>query len=88
MSIAMKSYLDELLANNADLNSVEAKDAVLEIASSRYFPQSKNLGADLKTAFQLWEAIQDGVTSEGSVVVPEATKKLWRDTNTWLQARQ
>jgi hypothetical protein len=83
----MKSYLDELLANNADLDSSDAKAAVLEIASSRYFPQSVNLPADLEIAFELWEAICRGVTNGGSAV-PEANKKLWRDTDSWLQARR
>ncbi|KAH7067400.1 temperature dependent protein affecting M2 dsRNA replication-domain-containing protein [Paraphoma chrysanthemicola] len=87
LSIAVKSYLDELLSNDADPTSPQTKARVLETASTRYFPQSVDFAGDLKTAFELWDAIYEGVKSGGSAV-PEASKKLWNETNEWLAARR
>jgi hypothetical protein len=87
LSIAVKSYLDELLSNDADPTSPQTKARVLETASTRYFPQSIDFAGDLKTAFGLWDAIYEGVKNGGSAM-PEATKKLWNETNEWLAARR
>jgi hypothetical protein len=87
LSIAVKSYLDELLSNDADPTSAETKERVLETTSVRYFPQSLDLKGDLATAFQLWDAVYAGVKSGGKVV-PEATQTLWTDTDEWLRARR
>jgi hypothetical protein len=86
LSIAVKSYLDELLSNDADPTSDETKQRVLETAESKYFPQSLDLRGDIATAFQLWDAVNAGV--KVGKVVPEATQKLWRDTDEWLKARR
>ena len=56
LGIAVKSYLDELIVH-PDATSPEAKHAVLETASTRYFPQCVNLRADLEVAFLLWDAV-------------------------------
>lgn len=87
LSIAVKSYLDELLSNDADPTSPQTKTRVLETASTRYFPQSIDFAGDLKTAFELWDAIYEGVKSGGGAV-PEASRKLWTETNEWLAARR
>lgn len=87
LSIAVKSYLDELLSNDADPTSTQTKTRVVETASTRYFPQSVDFSGDLKTAFELWDAIYDGVKN-GGPAVSEANKKLWEETNGWLAARR
>jgi hypothetical protein len=87
MSIAVKSYLDELLSNDADPTSSDTKNRVLETVSTRYFPQSLGFSSDLVTAFDLWDAIFEGVNYGGGAV-PEATKKLWNETNDWLKDRK
>jgi hypothetical protein len=86
LSIAVKSYLDELLSNDADPTATSTKMRVLETASTRYFPQSFDFSGDLKKAFELWDAIYEGV--KGGSNVPEATRKLWTETNDWLAARR
>jgi hypothetical protein len=87
LSIAVKSYLDELLSNDADPTSADTKARVLVIASTKYFPQSEDFSGDLNTAFDLWDAIAQGVKNGGSAV-PEAIKKLWSETNEWLAVRR
>jgi hypothetical protein len=87
LSIAVKSYLDELLSNDADPTSAATKARVIETASTRYFPQSVDFAGDLKTAFELWSAIFAGVKDSGSSV-PESSKKVWNETNEWLSARR
>lgn len=88
LSIAVKSYLDELLSNDADPTAPETKARVVETASSRYFPQSLNLPDDLKSAFSLWDAIYAGVKSSNNSTIPEATKQLWAETDSWLSERR
>lgn len=87
LSIAVKSYLDELLSNDADPTSPQTKERVIETASKRYFPQSLDFSGDLETAFELWDAVHEGVKNGGSAI-PESTKKLWSETNEWLTARR
>jgi hypothetical protein len=79
LSIAVKSYLDELLSNDADPTSPQTKARVLETASTRYFPQSIDFSGDLKMAFGLWDAIYEGVKSGGSAM-SESNKAI-----KWLQ---
>jgi hypothetical protein len=86
LSIAVKSYLDELLSNDADPTAVATKKRVLETASTRYFPQSVDFAGDLVKAFGLWDAIYEAVKDASGV--PEATRKLWNETNDWLAARR
>ncbi|RAR07197.1 XPG N-terminal domain containing protein [Stemphylium lycopersici] len=88
LSIAVKSYLDELLSNDADPTSEETKSRVIETASTRYFPQSLNFSGDLNTAFAIWDAIYAGVSSANNTTIPEATKQVWTETNQWLAARR
>ena len=88
LSIAVKSYLDELLSNDADPTADETKARVVETASTRYFPQSLNLDEDLKTAFSIWDAIYTGVNSASNATIPEATKQVWTETNQWLSERR
>lgn len=87
LSIAVKSYLDELLSNDADPTSKSTKVRVVETASTRYFPQSIDFHGDLRTAFQIWDAVYEGVMNGGNVV-SAANKKLWSETNEWLAARR
>lgn len=87
LSIAVKSYLDELLSNDADPTSPQTKARVLDTASTRYFPQSVDFKGDLRTAFGLWDAVYEGIKNGGNAV-PESTKKLWAETNEWLAARR
>ncbi|KAH9871304.1 hypothetical protein IAQ61_005483 [Plenodomus lingam] len=87
LSIAAKSYLDELLSNDADPTSKSTKVRVVETASTRYFPQSIDFHGDLRTAFQIWDAVYEGVMNGGNVV-SAANKKLWSETNEWLAARR
>lgn len=86
LSIAVKSYLDELLAD-PDPISAEAKARVQETASTRYFPQSENFAGDLKTAFELWDAVYDGVKSSGNLL-REQEKKQFNEANEWLAGRR
>jgi hypothetical protein len=85
LSIAVKSYLDDLL-NDPNPTAPETKVRVVEVASTRYFPQSTNFSGDLKAAFTLWDAIHAGVKS--GAPMPEATQQLWKETDQWLQARR
>jgi hypothetical protein len=82
----VKSYLDELLAD-ADPTSAEAKARVQETASTRYFPQSENFSGDLKTAFELWDAVFEGVQNSGTLL-KDAEKKTWAESNEWLAGRR
>lgn len=86
LSIAVKSYLDELL-NDTDSTSLETKTRVKETAAGRYFPQSQDLIGDLKTAFELWDAVYDGVKNSGPVL-KDSEKKQWAEANEWLAARR
>ena len=81
----MKSYLDELLYDDADPPSAESKARVMETASTRYFPQSIDFSGDIQIAFELWDAVFDGVQN-GDHAVPKASRKLWSETNAWLAA--
>ena len=86
LSIAVKSYLDEVVAN-ADPTSPETKAAVLETASTRYFPQSEDFVGDLKTAFALWDAVFEGVKGSGNLI-KDSEKKFWGEADGWLGARR
>lgn len=59
----------------------------METASTRYFPESVDLKADLNVAFELWDAVCEGVASAQGVL-PEASKKVWVETAEWLAARR
>jgi hypothetical protein len=86
LSIAVKSYLDELLSNDADPTAQATKSRVLETASTRYFPQSVDFKGDLKKAFELWDALYEGVKTGNAV--SEQTKKVWKETDEWLGERR
>ncbi|KAK3213851.1 hypothetical protein GRF29_28g1203786 [Pseudopithomyces chartarum] len=86
LSIAVKSYLDELYTDN-DPTAAETKERVRETAATRYFPQALDLVGDLRIANELWDAIYDGVKNSGSVVT-ESEKKQWAEANEWLAARR
>ncbi|KAI4615582.1 uncharacterized protein J4E87_009041 [Alternaria ethzedia] len=88
LSIAAKSYLDELLTGDADPTSPTTKSRVIQTASERYFPQSLNLAGDLKSAFSLWDAICAGVKSSNNSTVPDATKQVWAEADKWLAERR
>lgn len=59
----------------------------METASTRYFPQSENFAGDLKTAFELWDAVYEGVKSSGNLI-KESEKRQWNDANEWLAPRR
>lgn len=86
LSIAVKSYLDELYTDK-DPTAAETKERVRETAANRYFPQATNLVGDLNTAGELWDAVYDGVKSSGSVL-KESEKKQWTEANEWFAARR
>lgn len=86
LSIAVKSYLDEL-CNDPDPTSAEAKQRMKETAATRYFPQSVDLISDLHTAFELWDAVYEGVKTSGGLL-KESEKKQWNEANEWLSARR
>jgi hypothetical protein len=86
LSIAVKSYLDELYTD-ADPTSAQVKERVRKMAATRYFPQSTNLIEDLDTAFALWDAVYDGVKNSGTTI-KEPEKKQWNEANEWLSARR
>ena len=86
LSIAVKSYLDELYTD-ADPTSAEVKAKVREMAATRYFPQSTNLIEDLDIAFTLWDAVYDGIKNSGDTL-KESEKKQWTEANEWLSARR
>jgi len=56
LGIAVKSYLDELITHT-EPTSDDAKQAVIDTASKRYFPQCVDFQADLEVAFRLWDAV-------------------------------
>ncbi|KAF2825791.1 PIN domain-like protein [Ophiobolus disseminans] len=89
LSIATKSYLDELLSNDAPDPTNEAhKSQVLKTASERYFPQSVNFAGDLTKAMELWKAVFEGVKiADKQTPMPDATVALWKETNEWLAGR-
>jgi hypothetical protein len=84
LSIAVKSYLDDLL-NDPNPTAAETKVRIVENAASRYFPQSINYPEDLRTAFELWDAVYAGVKNSP---IPDANQQIWKDTNQWLAARR
>jgi hypothetical protein len=84
LGIAVKSYLDELTVHE-DPTSQEAKDAVLETASKRYFPQCVGLPTDLNVAFSLWDAVYAGVKASGNLV---KERKVWDEVDEWLAGRR
>ena len=86
LSIAVKSYLDELYTDE-DPTAAATKERVRETAASRYFPQALDLVGDLNTAGNLWDAVYDGVKNSGSVL-KESEKKQWAEANEWLAARR
>lgn len=86
LSIAVKSYLDELYTDS-DPTAVETKSRVRETAATRYFPQSQNLVGDLYTAFGLWDAVYEGVKNSDNLL-KDADKQLWSEVNEWLMARR
>ena len=85
LSIAVKSYLDELYTDS-DPTAAETKQRVRETAATRYFPQALDLVGDLQTANKLWDAVYEGVKSSGNAV-KESEKKQWAEANEWLAAR-
>ncbi|KAF2009073.1 hypothetical protein BU24DRAFT_90435 [Aaosphaeria arxii CBS 175.79] len=82
LSVAMKSYLDEL-HNQSEPTSAKAKEQVRETVSTRYFPQSEDFDNDLKLAFDLWDAVFQGVKTSGNLV-KESEKKQWSEADEWL----
>lgn len=58
-----------------------------ETASTRYFPQSEDFAGDLKTAFELWDAVYEGVKSSGNLL-KDPEKKPWNEANDWLAGRR
>ncbi|KAK7192192.1 XPG domain-containing protein [Paraphaeosphaeria sporulosa] len=86
LSIAVKSYLDELYTDK-DPTATETKERVRETAANRYFPQATDLVGDLHTAGELWDAVYDGVKSSGSAL-KESEKKQWAEANEWFAARR
>lgn len=86
LGIGVKSYLDEL-TNDSDPTSSESKARVIETVSTRYFPQSIDFKHDLRTAFDLWDAVFAGVKASGTKI-SQQNKTLWTETNEWLQARR
>ncbi|KAF2649271.1 PIN domain-like protein [Lophiostoma macrostomum CBS 122681] len=82
LSIAVKSYLDELFTHEIP-SSAETKALVSETAATRYFPQSESFESDLQTAFKLWDAVYEGVKGSGNLV-PSQEKKHWTEANEWL----
>jgi hypothetical protein len=85
LGIAVKSYLDELLAGKNDPTSQASKEAIMENLSSRFFPQCQDIEEDLKTAFKLWDAVYAGVKSAGDLINDQ---QVWHETNEWLAARR
>ncbi|KAJ4355560.1 uncharacterized protein N0V89_003578 [Didymosphaeria variabile] len=86
LSIAVKSYLDELITD-PDPTSANTKERVRETAANRYFPQALDLIGDLQTAGQLWDAVYDGVKNSGSAL-KESEKRQWAEANDWLIVRR
>jgi hypothetical protein len=92
LSIAVKSYLDELY-NDSDpavpINptSPEVQARIKHVAAERYFPQSTHLIEDLHIASGLWDAVYEGVKNSGNTL-KESEKKYWAETNEWVQARR
>jgi hypothetical protein len=80
LSIAVKSYLDELLN---DEEKARVKDSTIH----RYFPQSVDVLGDLNTAFKLWDAVYEGVKSSGGAM-KEADRKYWGEANDWLSSKR
>ncbi|KAF2111425.1 temperature dependent protein affecting M2 dsRNA replication [Lophiotrema nucula] len=87
LNIAVKSYLDEITQQN-DPTSDESKQAVKEMLSTRYFPQSLDLPGDLLTAFKLWDAVYMGVSQAPNHLISEKEKKQWNEANEWLTPRR
>jgi hypothetical protein len=82
----VKSYLDEL-TNQADPTTIDAKNNVVFKVSTGYFPQSTQLIGDLDTAFVLWNAVSEGVSSSGNLLKGDE-KKMWSEAKEWLAARR
>jgi hypothetical protein len=46
-----------------------------------------DFAGDLKKAFELWDALYEGVKNGGKEI-PEQSRKLWGETDEWLAARR
>lgn len=86
LSIAVKSYLDELLAQDTP-TSTTAKATVLQAAAERYFPHAQDVAGDLRTAWSLWDAVFEGVKCTGGLL-KESERNHWGEVNAWLSARK
>jgi hypothetical protein len=86
LSIAVKSYLDEL-SNNQEPTAAATKAAVKETAATRYFPQSLKFIEDLEGAFAIWDAVARGVKSTGQLI-PEKDRRTWSEADNWLAPRR
>lgn len=87
LSIATKTYLDELL-NGDNPTDINQKARALTLMSERYFPQSIDFGGDMDKAIKLWDAVFAGITmADKQHPITEATLKLWRETDEWLKGR-
>ncbi|KAF2736551.1 hypothetical protein EJ04DRAFT_157577 [Polyplosphaeria fusca] len=86
LSIAVKSYLDEL-SSHEDPTSADTKAGVKETATTRYFPQSQNFVADLQSAFEMWDAVAEGVTTAGTLI-PTKDQDTWKAAVQWLSSRR
>jgi hypothetical protein len=69
--------------NFPDPSAPESKEAVIELLSTKYFPQTTMFGDDLESAFSLWDAVYAGVEKHSDLFA-NSDRKVWLEANKWL----
>lgn len=82
LSIAVLTYL-----NGIDPTSADSKAETLDKCATDYFIHMVDFEGDLRIAFELWDAVYEGVKTSGNLV-KESDKKIWTEANDWLTPRR
>ena len=84
LGIAVKTYLDDFLKLET---SPEQRTQLKVNYATKFLPNSVDIGEDLDVAFDLFDALYEGVKTLGSEI-PEADKKAWEDAKAYLALRR
>ena len=84
LGIAVKTYLDDYLKLET---TPEQRFELKRSYASKFLPNSVNIAEDLDVAFDVFDALYEGVKILGSEV-PEGDKKSWDDAKAYLALRR
>ncbi|GAB7354163.1 hypothetical protein MBLNU459_g4718t2 [Dothideomycetes sp. NU459] len=87
LGIAVKSYLDELAAQDQP-TSAGARASVKAKGKGEWFPHAVDFAGDLEKAFTLWDAVYAAVVVAPNNVASAKDKKMWEEVNAWLADRR